>query len=270
MISNACLSYAALSSTLRRAPFRNFVTASPGTDHAGAEGALSCPRSKLGSARGDRLAESRASPGPDTRDVRADRSRQGVSPDRQVRFGRQTLEYHFEDQAVDLVVRLSAPTSPSTVRSSRRIRSVFACFGSCLICSLPRAGRQPGSWPIGSTKYSGRSPKHLGETAPCHLFEPSTAPIGQRAKRYGEPIYTYYRDSERPGIVAIRALLEEWFQELPEDERRIFNSVSGRRSNGSTGPPFLSCSSTTCSFAVGSRSNFILIFPESRRILISW
>ena len=37
------------------------------------------------------------------------------------------------------------------------------------------------------------------------LFEPSAASIGQRAKRYGEPIYTYYRDSERPGIVAIRA-----------------------------------------------------------------
>lgn len=51
------------------------------------------------------------------------------------------------------------------------------------------------------------------------LFEPSAAPIGQRAKRYGEPIYNYYRDSERPGIVAIRALLEEWFLELPEDER---------------------------------------------------
>jgi hypothetical protein len=51
------------------------------------------------------------------------------------------------------------------------------------------------------------------------LFEPSAAPIGQRAKRYGEPIYTYYRDSERPGIVAIRTLLEEWFLDLPEDER---------------------------------------------------
>ena len=51
------------------------------------------------------------------------------------------------------------------------------------------------------------------------LFEPSAPPIGQRAKRYGEPIYTYYRDSERPGIVAICALLEEWFQEIPEEER---------------------------------------------------
>ena len=51
------------------------------------------------------------------------------------------------------------------------------------------------------------------------LFEPSAAQIGQRAKRYGEPIHAYYRDSERPGIVAIRALLEEWFLELPEDER---------------------------------------------------
>jgi hypothetical protein len=51
------------------------------------------------------------------------------------------------------------------------------------------------------------------------LFEPSAVPIKQRAKRYGEPIYTYYRESGRPGIVAIRALLEEWFLELPEDER---------------------------------------------------
>lgn len=51
------------------------------------------------------------------------------------------------------------------------------------------------------------------------LFEPSAAPIGQRAKRYGEPIYTYYRDSERPGIVAIRALLEEWFLEIPDNEQ---------------------------------------------------
>jgi hypothetical protein len=51
------------------------------------------------------------------------------------------------------------------------------------------------------------------------LFEPSTEPIGRRAKRYGESIYTYYRDSERPGIAAIRVLLEEWFQEIPEEER---------------------------------------------------
>jgi hypothetical protein len=51
------------------------------------------------------------------------------------------------------------------------------------------------------------------------LFEPSTAAIGQRPKRYGESIYTYYRDSERSGMVAIRTLLEEWFPELPEEER---------------------------------------------------
>ena len=51
------------------------------------------------------------------------------------------------------------------------------------------------------------------------LFEPSTAPIGRRAKRYGESIYIHYRDSERPGIVAIRTLLEEWFVEVPENER---------------------------------------------------
>ena len=51
------------------------------------------------------------------------------------------------------------------------------------------------------------------------LFEPSTAPVGQRAKRHGESIYAYYQDSERPGIVAIRALLEEWFLEVPGGER---------------------------------------------------
>ena len=51
------------------------------------------------------------------------------------------------------------------------------------------------------------------------LFEPSTAPIGERPKRYGESNYAYYRDSERPGVVAIRTLLEAWFLELPEDER---------------------------------------------------
>lgn len=51
------------------------------------------------------------------------------------------------------------------------------------------------------------------------LFERSTASVGQRAKRYGEPIYRYYRDSERARIAAIRALLEEWFLEVPEDER---------------------------------------------------
>ena len=44
-------------------------------------------------------------------------------------------------------------------------------------------------------------------------------PIGQRAKRYGEPIYTYYRDSERSGVVAIRTLLEVWFLEIPEAEQ---------------------------------------------------
>ena len=44
-------------------------------------------------------------------------------------------------------------------------------------------------------------------------------PIGQRAKRYGEPIYTYYRDSERSGVVAIRTLLEAWFLEIPEAEQ---------------------------------------------------
>lgn len=51
------------------------------------------------------------------------------------------------------------------------------------------------------------------------LFELSQAPIAERPKRYGESLYAYYRDSERPGIVAIRALLEGWFIELPEDER---------------------------------------------------
>jgi hypothetical protein len=52
------------------------------------------------------------------------------------------------------------------------------------------------------------------------LFEQSTSSIGPRAKFYGEPIYPYYRDSERPGIIAIRTLLEQWFLEIPEAERQ--------------------------------------------------
>ena len=52
------------------------------------------------------------------------------------------------------------------------------------------------------------------------LFERSAAPAGQRPKRYGEAIYAYYRDSERPGVAAIRNLLEEWFLEIPPNERQ--------------------------------------------------
>jgi acid stress-induced BolA-like protein IbaG/YrbA len=52
------------------------------------------------------------------------------------------------------------------------------------------------------------------------LFERSTLPIGKRAKLYGEAIYSYYRNSERPGIIAIRTLLEQWFLEIPEGERQ--------------------------------------------------
>lgn len=51
------------------------------------------------------------------------------------------------------------------------------------------------------------------------LFEPSAEPAGQRAKRYGESIYAYYRDSERLGIIAIRNLLEVWFLEIPPNEQ---------------------------------------------------
>jgi hypothetical protein len=34
-----------------------------------------------------------------------------------------------------------------------------------------------------------------------------------------ESIYAYYRDSERPGVVAIRDLLEAWFREVPLNEQ---------------------------------------------------
>lgn len=51
------------------------------------------------------------------------------------------------------------------------------------------------------------------------LFEESTVLAEHRARRYGESIYAYYRDSERPGILAIRNLLEAWFHELPQGER---------------------------------------------------
>lgn len=51
------------------------------------------------------------------------------------------------------------------------------------------------------------------------LFERSASPIGLRARRYGDSIYAYDRDSERPGMVAIRALLEDWFAEVPGNEQ---------------------------------------------------
>jgi hypothetical protein len=51
------------------------------------------------------------------------------------------------------------------------------------------------------------------------LFERSTTPAGQRTKRHGESIYAYYRDSERPGIITIRNLLEDWFLEVPPTEQ---------------------------------------------------
>lgn len=51
------------------------------------------------------------------------------------------------------------------------------------------------------------------------FFEPSTTQAGQRPRRYGEPIYAYYRDSERAGVVAIRDLFEEWFREIPQNEQ---------------------------------------------------
>jgi hypothetical protein len=87
------------------------------------------------------------------------------------------------------------------------------------------------------------------------LFEPSTAPIGQRPKRYGEPIYAYYRDSERPGVAAIRALLEEWFQELRENERRDlqqrFRSPMERQHRAAIFELFLHHFLLRCGFEVG-------------------
>lgn len=87
------------------------------------------------------------------------------------------------------------------------------------------------------------------------LFEPSTAPIGQRPKRYGEPIYAYYQDSARPGVAAIRALLEEWFQELPENERRDlqqrFRSPMERQHRAAIFELFLHHFLLRCGFEVG-------------------
>jgi len=47
------------------------------------------------------------------------------------------------------------------------------------------------------------------------LFEISPAPCGAKTKRYSESVYAYYRNSDRPAIIAIRALLESWFAEVP-------------------------------------------------------
>ena len=87
------------------------------------------------------------------------------------------------------------------------------------------------------------------------LFEPSAAPIGPRPKRYGESIYAYYRDSERPGIAAIRTLLEEWFLELPEDERldlqQRFSSRIDQQHRSAVFELFLHHLLLRCGFEVG-------------------
>jgi hypothetical protein len=86
------------------------------------------------------------------------------------------------------------------------------------------------------------------------LFEPSTTPAGQRPKRYLEPIYAYYRDSERPGVAAIRALLEEWFLEVPVDERldlrQRFRSPIERQHRSAIFELFLHHSLLRCGFEV--------------------
>jgi hypothetical protein len=51
------------------------------------------------------------------------------------------------------------------------------------------------------------------------LFESSAAPYGNRTKLYSESVYAYYRDSERPSMVAIRELLEKWLAEVPVSEQ---------------------------------------------------
>lgn len=51
------------------------------------------------------------------------------------------------------------------------------------------------------------------------LFEVSTSPCGDRPKRHGESTYSYWRDSERVPMVAIRELLESWFAEVPPEQQ---------------------------------------------------
>lgn len=100
------------------------------------------------------------------------------------------------------------------------------------------------------------------------LFEQSTAPIGQRGKRYSESTYAYYQDSERPGIIAICNLLEEWFQQIPEDERQDLQQRLGPQLNDITGPRSSSCFSITSYSDAGFRSSSILMFRKLQRIRI--
>lgn len=51
------------------------------------------------------------------------------------------------------------------------------------------------------------------------LFEASTTPVGQRPKQFGESSYAYYRNSERASVRVLRDLLEQWFDEIPVQER---------------------------------------------------
>ena len=56
------------------------------------------------------------------------------------------------------------------------------------------------------------------------LFEISTSPCGDRPKRHGESTYSYWRDSERGPMVAIRNLLESWFKEIPLEQQLDLHS----------------------------------------------
>jgi len=87
------------------------------------------------------------------------------------------------------------------------------------------------------------------------LFERSTSPIGQRTRRYGDSIYAYDRDSERPGRVAIRELLEDWFAEIPGDEQldlqKRFRSPIERHHRSAVFELFLHHFLLRCGFQVG-------------------
>jgi len=52
-----------------------------------------------------------------------------------------------------------------------------------------------------------------------HLFDDDIARVQHRTKHEAEPLFAYYNTSARPSVSALRGLLEQWFDQYPEEAK---------------------------------------------------
>jgi hypothetical protein len=55
--------------------------------------------------------------------------------------------------------------------------------------------------------------------APIHIFDHDLARVEHRPKYEAEPLFAYYNTSARPSVAALRGLLEQWFDQDPEETK---------------------------------------------------